>query len=67
MTKPMNYDKMVELAERLAAPLKFARIDFYDISGRIYFGEITFFPGNGTEEFTPMEWDEKIGDWLKLQ
>lgn len=66
MSKPENYEKMVELAEKLAAPLKFARIDFYDINGRIFFGEITFFPGNGTEEFNPEEWDEKIGDWLEL-
>ncbi len=66
MPKPENYEKMVELAEKLAAPLKFARIDFYDINGRIFFGEITFFPGNGTEEFNPEEWDAKIGDWLEL-
>ena len=67
MPKPENYEKMVELAEILAATLKFARIDFYDINNRIYFGEITFFPGNGVEEFSPMKWDAKIGDWLKLQ
>lgn len=66
MPKPEKYEKMVELAEILASPLKFARIDFYDINNRIYFGEITFFPGNGVEEFSPVEWDTKIGDWLKL-
>ncbi len=66
MPKPRNYEKMVELAELLATPLKFARIDFYDIGGRVYFGEITFFPGNGIEEFTPVEWDKKIGDWVEV-
>ena len=62
--KPQNYNKMVQLSERLATTLKFARIDFYEINGKIYFGEITFFPGNGMEEFTPQIWDYRLGDWL---
>ena len=57
---------MVDLAEKISAPLKFSRIDFYEISGKIYFGEITFFPGNGMEEFSPEEWDYKIGSWIRL-
>lgn len=66
MSKPVNYEKMVELAERLSAPLKFSRIDFYEINGKIYFGEITFFRGNGMEEFSPLEWDSRLGDLLKI-
>ncbi len=31
-----------------------------------YFGEITLYPGSGFEEFTPVEWDRKLGDWLEL-
>lgn len=67
MPKPKNYEKMVRLAETLATQLNFARIDFYDINENVFFGEITFFPGNGYEEFTPKEWDYKIGDWLNLK
>ncbi|SDG63997.1 TupA-like ATPgrasp [Selenomonas sp. WCT3] len=67
MPKPRNYEKMVQLAEKLAAPLKFARVDFYEINGRIYFGEITFFPGNGTEEFSPEKWDYRLGEWIELK
>lgn len=66
MPKPVSYEKMVDLAEKISAPLKFSRIDFYEISGKIYFGEITFFPGNGMEEFSPEEWDYKIGSWIRL-
>ena len=66
MPKPVNYEKMVELAEKLSAPLKFSRIDFYEINGKIYFGEITFFPGNGMEEFSPEEWDYKLGGLMRL-
>ena len=67
MPQPVNYGKMVELAEKLSAPLKFARIDFYEINGKIYFGEITFFPGNGMEEFSPEEWDYQLGSWMNLK
>lgn len=64
--KPKCYDEMVTLAEKLALNIPFVRIDFYEIEGMPYFGEMTFFPGNGTEEFTPEEWDKIIGDWIVL-
>ncbi len=64
--KPINYEKMIELSEKLAKDLNFVRVDFYEVNGKIYFGEITFFPGSGTEEFTPEKWDYTIGSWIKL-
>ncbi len=66
ITKPLNYDEMVELAEKLSKDIPFVRVDFYSIKGKIYFGEMTFYPGSGLEEFTPQEWDKKLGDWLEL-
>ena len=57
---------MIQLSEKLAKDLPFVRIDFYEVNGRVYFGEITFFPGNGTEEFTPEEWDYTMGSWINL-
>lgn len=65
--KPKNFDKMIELAEILARDIPFVRIDFYEVSGKIYFGEITFFPGSGWEEFNPKEWDNRLGSWIKLK
>lgn len=65
--KPESYDKMVEFAEDLSKNIPFVRIDFYDINGRLYFGEITFFPGGGFEEFTPEKWDDELGSWINLQ
>ena len=64
--KPKSYDEMVALAEKLADKIPFVRIDFYEIKDRPYFGEVTFFPGNGMEEFTPEEWDETLGSWIEL-
>lgn len=64
--KPKNYDKMVELAEILSKDIPFVRVDFYEINGHIYFGELTFYPGAGFEEFTPDKWDRILGDWIVL-
>ena len=64
--KPVSYEEMVRLAEQLAQNIPFVRVDFYEIEGKPYFGEMTFFPGSGFEEFEPMEWDYKIGEMLEL-
>lgn len=64
--KPFNFKLMIELAEILSKDIPFVRVDFYEIENRVYFGEITFFPGGGMEEFTPQGWDKTLGDWIEL-
>lgn len=64
--KPKNLKKMIELSEKLAEGIPFVRIDWYEINGKLYFGEYTFYPGSGFEEFTPEEWDKKLGDLIDL-
>lgn len=66
LSEPVQYAKMLELAEKLALGIPFVRVDFYEVDGKIYFGELTFYPGSGFEEFTPEEWDYKLGEWLTL-
>ncbi len=66
LPKPANYDKMIDLAERLSEKMPFVRVDFYDVNNKIYFGELTFFPGSGFEKFDPEEWDLKLGEWIKI-
>lgn len=65
---PSNIDEMVNLANTLAREIKspFLRVDFYNVHGNIYFGELTFFPASGMGKFIPEEWDYKIGELLKL-
>lgn len=64
--KPQGFDKMVELAEILAKDMPHARVDFYDINGKVYFGEITFFHWDGMVPFEPEEWDYKFGEHIAL-
>ena len=66
--KPKNFDKMIQLSEKITQyfKLKHARIDFYEVDGELYFGEITFYHFSGLQPFKPKEWDEKIGNLLVL-
>jgi hypothetical protein len=64
--KPMNFNKMVEFAEKLSKDIPFVRVDFYETNGQLYFGELTFYPGAGFEEFTPESYDCLLGSWIKL-
>ena len=64
--KPINLSKMMEFSKKLSKDIPFVRVDFYEINGKTYFGELTFFPASGFERFEPKEWDYKRGEMLKL-
>ena len=64
--KPENYEKMLQLAERLASGTTELRVDFYQINGKIYFGELTFFDGSGFDKIEPITWDYELGSWIDL-
>ena len=64
--KPECLDQMWEYARILSTDLPFARVDFYEVDGKVYFGEITFFPTSGMGKFKPEEWDTTFGDWINL-
>ena len=66
IAKPKNYEIMIELAEKLSKGIPFVRVDFYEIEGKLYFGELTFFPGSGLKEFIPEKYDNILGDMLEL-
>lgn len=63
---PVNLDNMIAIAELLSDGFKFLRVDLYNVKGKIYFGELTFYPAAGMGVFIPEEWDEKLGRMLNL-
>ena len=65
-SKPINFEKMKELAVVLSKNIPELRVDFYEVNNKIYFGELTFFDGSGFDKIEPKEWDKKIGAWIKL-
>lgn len=60
--KPENFDQMLKIARTLSADFPAARIDLYSIEGKIYFGEITFFPWSGYMKFKPDSFDFALGE-----
>lgn len=66
INKPIGFKEMIRLSEVLSKNIPHVRVDFYDINGKIYFGELTFFHFSGNVPFEPNEWDYTIGEWLVL-
>ena len=64
--KPENFEEMLMVAEKLAKGLPHVRVDLYNINGKIYFGELTFFHFSGLTAFTPVEWDYRFGEYMTL-
>ncbi len=64
--KPECFEKMKSLARKLSSGLPHVRVDFYDIDGEVYFGEMTFFHWSGLKPFEPEKWDEVFGSWITL-
>lgn len=64
--KPNNLAEMCTYAETLSKPFPHCRVDFYNIDGTIYFGEMTFYSGGGFNKIEPKEWDIKMGQWIDI-
>ncbi len=63
---PKTFEMMVKFAEKLSKDIPFVRVDFYEVNGQLYFGEMTFYPASGFEKFEPESYDYLFGSWLQL-
>lgn len=66
LPKPPKFEEMIELASKLSQGLPFVRVDLYNIDGRIYFGEYTFFHGAGFSKNLLPEAENRFGKLLKI-
>lgn len=66
ISAPSQHLKMLELASKLSKGHPFLRVDFYEVNGKVFFGELTFFPTSGFGGFNPEEWNNKFGSWIQL-
>lgn len=66
LPKPEGMDKMFEIASRLSEGLPYARVDLYNVKGKIYFSEITFFPSSGFDVNRLPEADLYFGEKIIL-
>ena len=66
LRKPVTFEKMIELSKVLSKGFPHVRVDFYEVDGQLYFGELTFYHFSGFMPFEPNKWDKIFGDWIKL-
>lgn len=65
--RPEKLEEMLEVSRRLSEGLIYCRVDLFSVKGRIYFGEITFYPDAGTSKFIPDRYNELFGSWINLE
>lgn len=65
--KPINFDKMIELSQKLSKDIPHVRVDFYEVNGKVYFGEMTFYHWSGLVPFEPEKWDKVLGDYISIK
>ncbi len=65
--KPENFDEMLRIARILSAEYAHIRIDLYNLNGKIYFGEMTFYDSAGFDPIEPYEYDLLWGSWINLE
>ena len=65
-SKPTSFSEMIDVCNVIAKDFPFVRVDFYDINGRPYIGELTFVPAGGLDNTIPYEADVKIGKMFDI-
>lgn len=63
---PSKFEEMKQLAAKLSHGIPHVRVDFYEVNGHVYFGELTFSHWGGFVKFEPSEWDRILGDMIQL-
>ena len=64
--KPKQFEQMREYAFKLSNSFKFVRVDFYEINGKVYLGEMTFTPGVNHFKYANNNDNTKVGSFLKI-
>lgn len=65
--KPRMFEEMKQIAADLCKPFQYVRVDLYQAGGKVYFGELTFFPAGGAPDFIPAGYDEVVGKMWKIE
>ena len=66
MAQPINFKKMKKFSAMLSEDIPHVRVDWYEVNGKLYFGELTFTTRSGFIPFSNKEWDDRLGDMIEL-
>ena len=64
--KPVSFEEMKVLAAKLSKGIPHVRVDFYEVDGQVYFGEMTYSHWGGMTPFEPEKWDYILGSYINL-
>ena len=64
--RPANLETHISIARELSKGMPFSRIDLYETGETTYFGEVTLFPASGMGKFRPNQYNELLGQMIKL-
>lgn len=64
--RPQCLEEMLWVAQKLSKDEIHVRIDLYEVDGKVYFGEKTYYSGSGLVPFAKDEYDELLGCWIRL-
>jgi len=64
--RPENFKEMLEIAKVLSKDFPAVRVDLYNIDGKIYFGELTFYHASGYQKVSPVKFEKEMGSWIDL-
>jgi len=57
---------MKKVVIELANSFPFVRVDLYNVQGKIYFGEMTFYPSDARKEYIPDKYNKIFGEYIVL-
>ena len=66
LEKPKTFEQMKQMAKLLSKGIPQVRVDFYEVNGQLYFGELTFYHFGGLVPFHPESVDYEWGKWITL-
>lgn len=64
--RPECFEEMISIAEKLSHGLPELRVDLYEIKGKVFFGELTFYSQSGFDTDITAEADQILGEKLTL-
>lgn len=65
--KPKNFEKMIEIAEKLSMGFPELRVDLYNVDGKIYFGELTFTSQGGFMNNITPSFKKELGEKFDIK
>ena len=66
LPRPVTLERMLQAAAALSEGFPEVRVDFYEVDGRLYFGEMTFASLGGMMDFYTEDFLRELGDRVQL-